>query len=122
MNSDKFATQLLDEYYENGKKIYAYHVCRKVTNSLYYNNQFVKTFQYFEDLKTGKIFNFSGYNVMLSNCVQVSMIALSFGEFATNNAIIQIVLKNSFGLVSPNLVYSRIWWYFDEDKMSNYIS
>ena len=48
LNSDKFATQLSDEYYENGKKIYAYHVCRKGTNSLYYNNQFVKHFNIFK--------------------------------------------------------------------------
>ena len=126
LGSDKFATQMFDDYYENAKRKFAYHICRKVSASLYYVDKnskktLVRTFEYYEDLKTAKFLNYGGYNVIFSNCVQMCIFALLEGEFNSFNISKKALLDLCIIETAPNAIYNSIWYLFDEEKMSNYL-
>ena len=118
------ANNLYDTFYENGKKIIAYHVCHKQAVVIRYrdnNNKLIEEYyEYFDDLEKDTntdFIQFEGYHLLFCNCVQVSILALIEGEFSEFDFINDLSLSLSSGYIIPNTIYNQIWYKFKEEKL-----
>ena len=121
----QFVNNIGEYVYENGEKIFIYHVCNKQYRTIKYYDvtgcYVSRNFYYYDNITSSVIFSINGYNIAVRNCVQVSMVALLKGTFSIDDSGKKSKIFSLLWTNSPNVVFSLLSTDFKKLSLYYYV-